>query len=237
MNRVTRLLPEDDAAAVLLAVAVGARHRITRDQWDRYAITGTIHLMAISGLHIGLAAAGVFLLAWVILAPFCRRMHVRDLALITAVLAAAMYAAVSGFAVPARRAFLMAMLAAAAVLTRRKAHVAPLIAIPGIAIFVVNPLAILSPGFKLSFAAVAVLLWSLQGDIRTPSLRGESLQRKAIGNLRRLSLLQVALLTGLYSTDDAHIRPLFADRATYEPHDPAALQFRYRAFLSRRHDL
>ena len=90
------------------------------------------------------------------------------------------------------------MLAAAAVLTRRKAHVAPLIAIPGIAIFVVNPLAILSPGFKLSFAAVAVLLWSLQGDIRTPSLRGESLQRKAIGNLRRLSLLQVALLAGLF---------------------------------------
>lgn len=56
VDRVTNLLPDDDAAAVLLAVAVGARHRISREQWDRYAITGTSHLMAISGLHIGLAA-------------------------------------------------------------------------------------------------------------------------------------------------------------------------------------
>ena len=92
VNRVADLLPDDDAAAVLLAVGVGARHRITREQWDRYAVTGTSHLMAISGLHIGLAAGGVFLLAWAIYAPFCRRMNVRDLALVTAVLAAGLSA-------------------------------------------------------------------------------------------------------------------------------------------------
>ena len=198
VNRVTALLPDDDAAAVLLAVAVGARHRITREQWDRYAITGTSHLMAISGLHIGLAAAGVFLVAWAIFAPCCRRMNIRDLALLTAVLAAGLYAVVSGFAVPAQRAFLMALLAAVAVLTRHKLPVALLIALPCIVLTAMNPVAIHAPGFKLSFAAVTILLWSLQGHFHQAPLRVGPLATKAIGNLRRLGLLQVALLTGLF---------------------------------------
>ena len=203
VQRVTALLPDDDAAAVLLAVAVGGRHRITREQWDRYAITGTIHLMAISGLHIGLAAGGVFLLAWAMFALFSRRMNVRDMALITAVLAAGIYAAVSGLAVPARRAFLMAAFAAAAVLLRRRLNGAALLAVPCLVLFFLNPVAIHAPGFKLSFAAVAILFWSLQRHYHPPPLRDAAwinypVAGKAIGNLRRLGILQVALLTGLF---------------------------------------
>lgn len=203
VNRVTALLRDDEAAAVLLAVGVGARHRITREQWDRYAITGTSHLMAISGLHIGLAAGGVFLLAWAIFAPFCRHMNVRDMALIAAVLAAGFYAAVSGFAVPARRALLMAMLAAAAVLSRRKLNGAALLALPCLVLFFVDPVSIHAPGFKLSFAAVAILLWTLQSHFHQPPLcAGSWLDNpwvtKAIGNLRRLGTLQIALLAGLF---------------------------------------
>ena len=203
VNRVADLLPDDHAAAVLLAVGVGARHRITREQWDRYAVTGTSHLMAISGLHIGLAAGGVFLLAWAIYAPFCRRLNVRDLALVTAVLAAGLYAAVSGFAVPAGRAFLMAIFAAAAVLYRRKLDAAAMLAFPCLILLFVNPVSIHAPGFKLSFAAVAILLWSLQSHVHQPPMAGGPwlnypMVTKAIGNLRRLGFLQIALLTGLF---------------------------------------
>ena len=203
VHRVTAMFPDDDAAAVLLAVAVGARHRISREQWDRYATTGTIHLMAISGLHIGLAAGGVFILGWAVFALFCRRTNVRDMALIAAVLAAGMYAAVSGLAVPARRAILMAAFAAAAVLLRRRINGAALLAVPCLVLFFLNPVAIHAPGFKLSFAAVAILFWSLQNHFHPLPFRDSSWfdfpgATKAIGNLRRLGLLQLALLTGLF---------------------------------------
>ena len=198
VNRVTQLVPDDDAAAVLLAVGVGARHRITREQWDRYAVTGTSHLMAISGLHIGLAAGGVFVLAWALLALFCRRMNVRDMALLIAVLAAGIYATVSGFAVPARRAFLMALLAAAAVLLRRKPDIATLLSIPCLVLFFADPVSIHAPGFKLSFAAVAILLWSLQSHVRRSPVPGGPVATKAISHIRRLGTLQIALLTGLF---------------------------------------
>jgi len=198
VDRVSQLLPADDAAAVLLAVAVGARHRISRQQWDRYAVTGTSHLMAISGLHIGLAAGGVLAFAWLLLAPCCRYINVRDSALVTAVLAAGIYAALSGFAVPARRALLMALLAAAAVLLRRKPDIATLLSIPCLLLFFANPVSIHAPGFKLSFAAVAILLWSVQSHGRSLALPGGRLATNVVRNVGRLGTLQIALLTGLF---------------------------------------
>ncbi len=196
--RVSALLPHDDAAAVLLAVSVGARHRITREQWDRYALTGTIHLMAISGLHIGLAAGSVFLMAWAVLAPLCRRANVRDLALMAAVLAAAMYATVSGLAVPAQRALLMALLAAMAVMLRVRIDAASLIAVPCVALFLTDPVAIHSPGFRLSFAAVAVIFWMMQSHSAVTRGRGAPVWDAIRRYLHGLGRLQVMLLAGLF---------------------------------------
>ncbi len=196
--RVAALLPDDDAAAVLMAIGVGARHKITREQWDRYAASGTSHLMAISGLHIGLAAGSIFLLCRVLLAPFCTRRNVRDLAALVAILAAGVYAMVSGMAVPAQRAFLMALVIAFALAFRRRIPIGTMLAIPGLAIFLFDPIAILLPGFMLSFAAVGILYVCGQQYFRKTAFSVCQFAGPVVTNMRRLVYLQFALLAGLF---------------------------------------
>jgi competence protein ComEC len=192
--RVRDHLPDDDAAAVLTAIGVGARQFITAEQWSRYAATGTSHLMAISGLHIGLAAGGMYLIAWGLLGIFCRRGNLRDLASIVAAFAACAYAEISGLAIPARRALLMTIVIVLAGLMRRQASPARILSICCVGILFSDPVAILSPGFKLSFAAVAILCWHLQ------TTRPQSAARRShclSNGARRLFSLQLALLFGL----------------------------------------
>jgi competence protein ComEC len=196
--RIGAHLPDDDASAVVMAVAVGARHTITREQWRRYAATGTSHLMAISGLHIGLAAGGVFILCWVLLSVVCHRANIRDYAAIVAASAAFAYAEISGFAVPARRALMMIIIFVLAGLLRRRTSPARVLGIVCLTILVADPLAVLGSGFKLSFAAVAVLFWHLRVT-RVPSCTGNNrLATLCLNGIRRLSSIQVALLFGLF---------------------------------------
>ncbi|MEX0975982.1 MAG: DNA internalization-related competence protein ComEC/Rec2 [Woeseia sp.] len=195
-NRISSVTGDNHAAAVLLAITVGARHRISQQQWEQYAITGTSHLMAISGLHIGLAAGGAFLLFWIGLAPFCRWANLRDRAALMAAFVAVVYAAVSGFAVPAQRAMLMALLVMAASRMRRPTEPETVLAAAAMVVFLTEPVAILSPGFKLSFAAVAILLWSArQRRFTVPGHYGFG--RQFLEGMKRLPPLQLTLLFGL----------------------------------------
>jgi competence protein ComEC len=197
-DKITAVLPVDHSSAVLLAITVGARHLIDRQQWDIYAMTGTSHLMAISGLHIGLAAGSALVLCWGLLAAWPGRRNLRDLALAGALVAALVYAALSGFAVPARRAVVMAGLVACALLLRRRIRPGSLLATTCFIIFMTDPLAILAPGFKLSFAAVGVLFLAANPLVILP----ERAQLPRIGVMLnaaiRLGLIQIALLVGLF---------------------------------------
>ncbi|MGI9203969.1 MAG: DNA internalization-related competence protein ComEC/Rec2, partial [Woeseiaceae bacterium] len=175
----------------------GARHMIDAADWDLYARTGTSHLMAISGLHIGLAAGFAYLLSWSLLALAGKQGNIRDAALVAAIATAALYAAVAGFAVPARRALLMAGGGVLAVLLRRRVSASHLVAVPCLLIFITDPLAILAPGFKLSFAAVAILI-AIAGQHVRPSVRVGNPAGAAIAWITRLGNLQIALLVALF---------------------------------------
>lgn len=194
VERIERLLPQDDAAAVLMAIAVGARHRISNDQWDAYAATGTSHLMAISGLHIGLAAASVYLFSWGILALLPGPRNCRDPAMIVSLAAASAYAVMSGFAVPARRALVMLSTAVFLRWHRREGTPSGLLAATLIVVLLTDPLSVLLPGFQLSFAAVAILFaTSRQLVCVTPIAAGS----RPATSMLRLWLVQLALLAGL----------------------------------------
>ena len=115
--------------------------------------------MAISGLHIGLAAAAAFFLV-MLLSGACRLPgnHL-DLATIAATFLAASYALISGFAVPSQRATIMLGLAAIAFLSRRRAASGRIVASVALLVFVLDPVSLMMPGFVLSFGAVVILLW------------------------------------------------------------------------------
>ena len=193
-HRIAALLPDDGATAVILAVTLGARHRIANDEWQRYAVTGTSHLMAISGMHIGLAAGSCYVLGMAVIALLRRNGNNRLAALAFACVVASAYAVLSGFAVPARRAVIMLVVFTAAALLRRFVGPFQLLGGSCVAIVALTPVDILSPGFKLSFGAVVILL--LLGSGRRAS-RAQTRLRYVLQKARQLVVLQVWLLLGM----------------------------------------
>jgi len=193
--RLAAALPAGDATAALAAITVGARHGISREQWDRYAVTGTSHLMAISGLHVGLAAAVAFALFRVALAP-ARGGNARDRAMLAAASVAGLYVSMSGFAVPARRALGMLLCALLAQRMRRRLVPRHVLGMVAAGVAVADPPDILAPGFQLSFAAVAILLacGARRGAAAASRQGSLSSVRRLI---RDLPGLQLALLLGL----------------------------------------
>ena len=190
VERLASLIEDPDTASVLAAISVGARHGITAEQWLRYSQSGTSHLMAISGLHVGLAASS----AWFLTAAFCALLRLggnhHRIAWLAALVVAAGYAGLSGFAVPARRATLMLSLLVFAFLRGREPRPAAILAAACFLVTAFDPLATLAPGFQLSFAAVLLLLWFAR---RRAPVSAARLARAVI----QLAAIQVFLLFGL----------------------------------------
>lgn len=180
---------------VLAAIGVGARHLISREQWDRYAKTGSSHLMAISGLHIGLAAAAAFTV-FTLLSGGCRfRGNHLDQATIAALGMAVAYACLSGLAVPSQRATIMLALAAVALLGRRRPDPVRIVALAAMLIFILDPVSTMTPGFSLSFGAVALLIFLVSIYLRP--FDGPAYVARPASMVRQLVHMQFVLLFGL----------------------------------------
>ncbi|WP_443798220.1 ComEC/Rec2 family competence protein, partial [Burkholderia vietnamiensis] len=162
---------------IVAALAVGDQAAIGDDDWRVLRNTGTSHLVAISGLHVGFVGAlagGIASLVW-------RRLRWRRRAVTLAVpapyaaslaslAAAGGYAALAGFNVPAQRAWWMIASAAAAYLTGRSAPTSAVLCAALGGVLLVDPWAVLSAGFWLSFGAVAAILLTVAGWRATPEI-------------------------------------------------------------------
>jgi competence protein ComEC len=195
VDRLTGLVSGEDTAAVLAAIGVGARHLVSAEQWDRYARTGTSHLMAISGLHIGLAASVAYMFVLVVSGVFRMPGNHHSLALLAAVAVAVFYAYVSGFDVPARRATLMIILLTGTAIWRRQTSPTLVLCAACVVIVISHPLASMAPGFKLSFGAVLLLIWIAARH--SAAARRGSWPQRGLYAIRSLAGLQILLLFGL----------------------------------------
>lgn len=151
---------------MVAALAIGVREDIREAEWRVLRATGTAHLMAISGLHVGLVAAVAFLLGgrlWAGAGCAPRWLAAPRAAALAACLAAAGYAALAGFSVPTQRALAMVAVAMAGVIGARRFAPGTTLACALLLVLLLDPLAVLAAGFWLSFGAVSVILYGMSG--------------------------------------------------------------------------
>ncbi|MBN8945586.1 MAG: DNA internalization-related competence protein ComEC/Rec2 [Rhodanobacter sp.] len=156
-------------AALLRAFAVGDTRGLDQQDWAVARANGVSHLIAISGFHVGVAAVFGVWLAWLVYAlwpPAALRLPRPQAQAAAALLFAVVYSALAGFGLPTVRTLLMIAVVALARCSRRGSSGAQSLALAMIAILLADPLAVLAPGFWLSFVGVAFLILCLQAQGR-----------------------------------------------------------------------
>jgi competence protein ComEC len=147
---------------VLSALAIGDQAGIPQDQWQVYTRTGVNHLMSISGLHITMLAGLGFALCywlWRRSARLTLLLPARKAAASVSLLVAIGYALLAGFAVPAQRTVYMVGAVAIALWLKRNFSPGQILSIALLGVLLPDPWAVISPGFWLSFGAVALILY------------------------------------------------------------------------------
>ncbi|SEQ00701.1 competence protein ComEC [Solimonas aquatica] len=162
LNRIAAVLGTRQGANLLAALSVGATGGLRDADWDVLRLTGTTHLMAISGFNLALVAGMAWwLLRW--LWPLWPRaaqwQPAQRVAGVGALLLAALYAVLAGFEAPVARALFMLALALAASGLDRPLTPSRLLALAWIAVLLPDPCVVLLPGLWLSFAAVAAIFY------------------------------------------------------------------------------
>jgi competence protein ComEC len=168
-TRIDRQVEQRNAASLLRALAIGDRRGMGSSEWRVFSQTGTNHLVAISGLHIGIVAAWtLYISQW--LWRRSERLTLRIPALkagsVAALTAAFIYAALAGFSLPTQRALVMLATTLGSVLLGRRIQPLRSLAMALFVVVLLDPMATLSAGFWLSFIAVAVIVWSIGGRIK-----------------------------------------------------------------------
>jgi len=163
----------DPSSRFVQALALGDVRGLDEDDWQVLRATGIAHLIAISGMHVGLVAGFGALLMRLLYRLFPRfglGLPLPQSAAFAALLSAFAYTALAGFALPTVRTLLMIAAALLAVMLRRAFSSSQSLALAAIAVIAFDPLSVLNAGFWLSFLGVAWLLWCLPH--RMGALRG-----------------------------------------------------------------
>jgi len=161
------LSPEHELVPILMALSFGERSTLTANHWKVLQATGTSHLIAISGLHVGLLASGSFFMVMIIIKgmplnnPRWQRLNARYLAITISLLFAVTYAYLAGFSLPTQRALLMLLLYWSSRLLGINFSVKRLLLITVFILVIITPFSIFTVSFWLSFYAVVIIFLSL----------------------------------------------------------------------------
>lgn len=159
-------LPDAPHAGVLVALAIGEQRAIDPAEWQLFARTGVSHLMSISGLHVTMIAAlaaALALFLWRRAPRLPLALPAQKAAAVAGFAGAFAYCLLSGFAVPAQRTLYMVGVVALSFWFNRANEPSRVLVLALGLVLLIDPWAVLEPGFWLSFSAVALIFYVTLG--------------------------------------------------------------------------
>lgn len=212
-ERIMNALPGQPYAPIIVALVIGDQNAIAQNDWKVVTRTGISHLIAISGLHIAMVsgmAAGIMFYLWrhslFTRYPLPLLLPAQKAAALCAVLVALLYVALAGCGVPAQRTFIMIGVVAASMWLNRKISASHVLFFALGLVLLIDPWAVLWPGFWLSFSAVGFIFYASQGRHDIPTIKSnlivpipvaKSRFRQIARRFRQASITQYAITLGL----------------------------------------
>ena len=196
-QRATQIV-EGQSGGVAAALLTGLRGDIAEHIWSDMQLAGLAHLLAISGLHMGLIAGTVFmtvrygvaLIPWIAL-----RWPAKKIAAAVALPFAAAYLLLAGAPIPTQRAFLMVAVALTAIMLDRNPLSMRLVAFAALIVLMFRPESLLGASFQMSFAAVTALIAFYEQHRYFGERRGDPETARAWWHLPMVYFIGVALTT------------------------------------------
>lgn len=207
-ERMLPYLQDKRYGAVLLALVIGDQASVRAEDWQVFNRTGITHLVSISGTHVTMIAG----LGGMLVTGVWRRIRWRRRCLaeyvpaqttgaLAALLVAWLYCLLAGWGVPAQRTFLMLAVVAVTYMLRLALCASRLLALAAFVVVLLDPWALLSSGFWLSFGAVAVLIAMAGAQGRAVRSTGATLWSRAgaygLAAARLQLMISAALLPAL----------------------------------------
>lgn len=194
-----------DSSGITAALVTGKRDGISKDVTAALRDAGLAHLLAISGLHMGMISGILFFSVRYLLVlnqRWALNYPVKKWAAGFAMLGAAAYLVMSGSAWSARRAFIMASIMFFAIIMDRRGLSLRNVAIAATGLLILTPEAILSAGFQMSFAAVTLIIASIEAWQQRQTYQSSGIEKTpfsiAFGKTRKyfMGLSGVSIVAG-----------------------------------------
>ena len=183
-NRIGNFLDQNLAtefASIYRALLLGDRSNVSPSVLELFKASGTFHILAISGLHIGVIATLLYFIFYWILSRseyLLLNFQIRKIVALLTIPVLLGYALLAGMNSPVTRAVIMSTIVLIALCTDRKKSAAPLVATAALLILFFEPLQLFTVSFQLSFAAIIGILFVL------PLLQDHILGQQSLKNTR-----------------------------------------------------
>ncbi len=179
-----RAFMSGDEAELARAMLIGERMGISRTIKERFVNSGTVHILAVSGLHIGFFTAILMIIASLVRIPRRFRLFLIAPCLV-------FYAFIVGTTPSITRAVLMALVVLFGLFLQRRSHILNSLGFAALVILAVSPSQLFSPGFQLSFCAVLSIAFFYERIVSMVHKRRPALAERPLLN----SVVSLAVLT------------------------------------------